>query len=123
MTLAELRDVIASHAPGSFIPRDWLLSQLEGVEAEGPSTTLADMSSEEAGELLHRSPSTVRDYCRRRLLPGAYRQRGREWRVPRSAVLAFQRAEAEPKRPARVSARRAEEPDLGSWRAALGKGR
>ena len=123
MTLAELRDVIATHAPGSLIPRDWLLSQLEGVEAESPSTTLADMSSEEAAEILHRAPSTVRDYCRRRLLPGAYRQRGREWRVPRSAVLAFQRAEAKPKAPVRVSGRRAEEPDLGSWRAALGKAR
>lgn len=118
MKLTELRALIEGHAPGSLIPRDWLLRQLDDVGSaggEGVAEPLADLTVEEAGRVLDRSPSTVRDYARRELLPGAYRQRGREWRIPRSAIRAFQRAEAAENCPQEPSAPRGDD-DLSSWR-------
>ncbi|MBI4538934.1 MAG: helix-turn-helix domain-containing protein [Gemmatimonadetes bacterium] len=56
---------------------------------------LGDLSVEEAGAVLKRSASTVRQYARQGFLPGAYRQQGREWRVPPEAIRTFQRREAE----------------------------
>lgn len=118
MKLSDLERLIVSHAPGSLIPRDWLLEQLQDVDAEHlTSDPLVDLSVEAAGEILGRSHSTIREYCRRKLLPGAYRQRGREWRIPRQAILAFQRGEAEKERPKPVRrSTRTEEIDLGAWR-------
>jgi len=34
MTLKQLRDTIECHAPGSLIPRDWLLKQLDKITGE-----------------------------------------------------------------------------------------
>ena len=114
MTIADLERLVASHAPGSLIPRDWLLEQLKGVDGDA-GDPLADMTIEEAGVVLGRSLSPVREYCRRDLLPGAYRQRGREWKVPREAIRAFQRAEASDKKPPTPNDRRAPA-HLSSWR-------
>ncbi len=118
MILAELERIVASHAPGSLLPRDWLLDQLRGVTSTDQGDELADLSVEDAGRVLNRSTSTVRDYCRAGLLPGAYRQRSKEWRIPRSAIRAFQRKEAEPKQQTRrrVSG---DVVDLGAWREEL----
>lgn len=116
MTLADLERTIASQAPGALIPRDWVLDQIRSVT--GPTdlgNELADLSVEQAGEILGRSTSTIRDYCRRGLLPNAYRQRGREWRVPRGSIRAFQRAEAAPAKEARAP-RKEGSIDLGAWR-------
>ena len=114
MTLADLERLIASQAPGSLLPRDWLLEHIRTVDA-GDTDELGDLSVQEAGEILGRSASTIRSYCRGALLPGAYRQRGREWRVPHAAIRSFQRTEAEPEDRQR-GPRRVEDVDLGSWR-------
>jgi hypothetical protein len=118
MTLADLERTIASQAPGALIPRDWVLDQIREVTGADVGDELSDLSVEEAGELLARSASTVREYCRAGLLEGAYRQRGREWRVPRGAIRRFQRAEAAVhEKPAERKKRRGSGPvDLGSWR-------
>lgn len=117
MTLADLERTIASQAPGGLIPRDWVLDQIRDVTGADVGDELADLSVEEAGQLLARSPSTVREYCRAELLKGAYRQRGREWRVPRGAIRAFQRAEAAEQETPKTPRRRSNQPvDLGSWR-------
>ena len=52
--------------------------------------TLGALDVEQAGEALGRSASTVREYCRAGLLEGAYRQQGREWRIPVAAIGKFQ---------------------------------
>jgi hypothetical protein len=52
-----------------------------------------DLTPEEAGAALHRSPVTVRAYCSAGLLTGAYRWRGRQWRIPRASLEALQAAE------------------------------
>lgn len=119
MTLAELRERLEQQAPGSLVPVSWVLSLVVELEpaATRASADGADLTAAEAGDLLGRSASTVREYARAGRLPGSYRQRGREWRVPRSAIEAFRQAEAttmyaepEPSEP--------ESTDLGSWRRA-----
>ena len=122
MTLADLRRRLEAIPAGSLLPRDWLLDQLEELEEPAGSglPALADLSVEEAGEILGRSPSTVREYCRQDLLRGAYRQRGREWRIPREAIRAFQRSEASAVETAvRVRRSQRDAPDLGGWREEL----
>ncbi len=117
MTLAELERLVVAHAPGSLLPRDWLLQQIQAIADPVVGDELANLSIEDAGQVLDRSTSTVREYCRSGLLPGAYRQRGREWRIPRGAIRAFQRSEAVPK--ARPPLLKTEEIDLGAWREEL----
>lgn len=60
--------------------------------------------------------STVRGLCADGRLAGAYRREHREWRVPRTALRAYQDAEAERHyaRPGPALGRRPR--DLGSWR-------
>jgi excisionase family DNA binding protein len=118
MTLSELERQLAQLPAGSLVPVDWVREQVRAVEPVAVGeTSLADLTVEEAGRALGRSDSTVRDYCRQKLLPGAYRQRGREWRVPRSAIRSFQQAEAAPPASAAKRARPDDrEPDLEAWR-------
>ena len=122
MTLADLERLIESHAPGSLIPRDWLLAIVHGLDVAGEQDALADMSVSDAAEVLGRSTSTVREYCRRKLLPGSYRQQGREWRIPRSAIRAFQSAQASPPPEQRAQRRAASTVDIGAWRKELEEG-
>lgn len=88
---------------------------VQGLEAE------VDLTAESMGRLLGRSAGSIREWCRAGRLPGSYKLFGREWRVPRSALAALQRSEAEasarrehPKPPAPE-----EEVDIGAWRRLL----
>ena len=85
---------------------------------------LADLTVESAGRILGRSASTVRDYARQRLLPGSYKQRGREWCIPHEAIRAFQKAEASrTHREPRMSSRSqpwATGADLSGWKEEFG---
>jgi hypothetical protein len=92
------------------VPRAWLLEILEGTEAPGATSAPLgmDLTPEEAGAALHRSPVTIRAYCNAGLVPGAYRLRGRQWRIPRAALEAFQEAErAAPVKPWKRKRRKA----------------
>ena len=123
MTLKEVRAWLVGLAEAeATLPARVVLERLpEGeIASEESSDPFADMTVEEVGGILKRSPSTVRHWCRTGLLPGAYLLRGKQWRIPRAAVLAFQRAEAE-----HQANRSTQEPhgprhvgpvDLGSWR-------
>ena len=119
------RDWLAELAAvGALVPASALLERLAAAE---PSTVedgdlLVDMTVERVAEILNRSPSTVRQWCRDGLLPGSYLLRGKRWAVPRSAIAAFQAAEA-----ARGMSRIKDQPDapvlpssgpvdLGAWR-------
>lgn len=77
------------------VPRAWLLELLAGSEAPRmpPVAIEMDLTAAEVGAALHRSPVTVRAYCSAGLFKGAYRMRGRQWRVPRTALESFQAAE------------------------------
>jgi hypothetical protein len=77
------------------VPREWILELLSGAETPKATTTALelDLTPEEAGAALHRSPVTIRAYCNAGLFRGAYRMRGRAWRIPRTSLDAFQVAE------------------------------
>ncbi len=79
-----------------------------------PSAELLTVS--EAGAVLHRRPSTIRQWCAGGLFEGAVKLRGRSWCIPRAALLAFverERVPAADPLPRRIPA------SLGDWRRAL----
>lgn len=118
MTLSDLRDWLSTLADAhALVPAEEVLERLP-VSTEGPGVDpLAALDVDAAGEVLGRSPSTVRDYCRRELLPGAFRQQGREWRIPPDAIRAFQTGEAKTAAgQANGAGKSQDDTDLSSWR-------
>jgi hypothetical protein len=74
-------------------------------------STAGDLTLEEVADQVHRAPSTVRGWLNAGLVAGAYKLRGRDWRVPPSALAMFLRQQdAEggpvpaPPKPARLDA-------------------
>ena len=93
--MGDVRDhlrALADAAPvGSMltVPRDWI------VDLVGPTTAPmpVDLTVPQLAARFGRSASTVRWWIECQRFPGAYRLRGREWRVPPSALAAFEAAE------------------------------
>ena len=91
-----LRRVVDLIPPGGAVtvPRDWLLSLLESANgvATGADTARAEgmLTLVEVARRYTRSTSTVRGWCEAGLLPGAFRLRGRAWRIPASALGLFE---------------------------------
>ena len=82
--------------PGALVPRDWLLEQLNaglggmsGSTAPAPPS-LVDLTIRDLAQVFGKRPSTVRAWVERGDFPAAYKLHGKEWRVPASAVEAFQ---------------------------------
>lgn len=69
------------------VPSAWLRELLGSTSSE--PAPLVDLTCDEVGQLLHRTAGTVRGWCAAGRFPGAYRL-GREWRIPRGAITAFQ---------------------------------
>jgi excisionase family DNA binding protein len=70
---------------------EWLADEegnAAGLAAQMP--VQIDLTVEEVAAALHRKPSTVRSWCAARRIEGAYRLRGREWRIPLAALRTFQ---------------------------------
>lgn len=106
--------------PGSLVPAEWVLAELEqGGEApdsaESPSTTSEDFTVAEIAEKAKRKPGTVRDWIRTGKLR-AYTFRGRDYRITPAAWEEFKEAE----RNGGGNSTNVETPrgkaDLGSWR-------
>ncbi|MBX3146967.1 MAG: helix-turn-helix domain-containing protein [Gemmatimonadales bacterium] len=102
------------------VPRAWLAALLGDAADIGPvDLTVADLATR-----YQRSPSTVRWWLEQGRMPGAYRLQGREWRVPRASLVAFEAAERERQMPTQPPSpapagppvRRAKVVDLGDWR-------
>jgi excisionase family DNA binding protein len=67
---------------------DWLSD--EGSEGRSMRSAVeADLTLAEVSSLTHRSESTVRGWLSSGHLPGAYKLRGRAWRVPRASLEAL----------------------------------
>jgi excisionase family DNA binding protein len=123
--LDRLRAIVAPLPTGAAVTlpadalREWLDAYDTEPAAEQPATPAgADLTVPEVAKLFGRGKSTVRGWIAEGSLPGAYLLKGREWRVPRAAVEAMQRAEAErhaAAKPARAEPRR-KDADLGAWR-------
>jgi Helix-turn-helix domain len=105
------------------VPRELLLELLRGEtpETRPPDTAPADLTVADLATRFGRSPSTVRGWLDRQLIPGAYRFQGREWRVPAASLAVFEEAQrvSTPGQPATPSGgRRRRSVDLGAWRHA-----
>jgi hypothetical protein len=90
---AALRILARSYPDGSTVPVPcgWLLELLEGGEPSAGQPALEqDLTCKAAGAVLGRHDSTIRAMCERGEFIGAYRHRGREWRIPPAAIRAYQ---------------------------------
>ena len=97
--LEQLRTAAAALPPGTLVtlPREALLDVLGGRGGDGAAATGGDGSPPVAVDLtvtdlaqrFRRHPSTIRQWLESGRLEG-YKLFGREWRVPRAAVGAFQ---------------------------------
>ncbi len=94
--LERLRAALAAMPPGALVPRDWLLEQLTDGSAGVPAPVapaplaLVDLTIRDLAQVFVKRPSTVRAWVERGDFPGAYKLQGKEWRVPPSALEAFQ---------------------------------
>ena len=130
MSLSDrLRALVAAAPPSATVPVSWIADVLEQETAGAGADVTADLRLEDVAAQLERAVSTVRTWCQQQRIPGAYRLRGREWRIPRKGLQAFLDAEqrgdasagpAGPSLPVRRSRGRASTPtkpvSLGSWR-------
>ena len=97
------------------VPAGWLLEALEGAQDVAQGATLtADLTVGELAAHFGRSPSTVRSWLERGELAG-YRLQGREWRVTREALEAFQQRERTRRKPSPAGAGAPSAP-LSEWR-------
>jgi excisionase family DNA binding protein len=121
-SLAErIRAMVSGMPEGSSItlPVDTLRAWLTGVVEDDP---LGDLSCEQAGKLVNRSPETIRRWVRQGRLE-CYKLSGRDYRIPRAALRRFLDAQRERpagngatgERPAGNGAT-GKQVDLGSWR-------
>jgi hypothetical protein len=87
-----LRALVDGAPPGTTISvrADWIAELVAGIPEQREGVEV-DLTTGEVGRLLSRDEKTVASWCRSGLLTGAYRLRGREWRIPRAALVAFQR--------------------------------
>ncbi len=99
-----LRHVLSQLPPEAQVPAGWVLEQLDGADE--------DLTLEQAAERVGRAVSTVRGWANRGQLEGAYKLRGRDWRIPVVALQTFLDGER-----TRTPTVRSRGPvDLGSWR-------
>lgn len=104
----------------ALVPAGWVLDLLgrEAVaDSDGPDLGL---TVQEVAQLTGRAPGTVRTWCVEGRLPGARKLRGREWRIPRSAVAAL--VAGEESTPPAPTAGRLQAPaeGLSAWRKVSG---
>ena len=94
--LDSLQSALTAMPSGTLVPRDWVLERLsEDIPGVPASVTPAppacvDLTIRDLAQLFGKQPSTVRAWVERGDFPGAYKLHGKEWRVPVSAVEAFQ---------------------------------
>ena len=114
---AALRILAKSYPHGSTVPVPcgWLLELLEGGQpSAAPPALEQDLTCKAAGAVLGRHDSTIRAMCERGELIGAYRHRGREWRIPPAAIRAYQDAQRIGKPPSLTGGKLTH---LNAWRS------
>ena len=106
-----LRELLGQLPPDAQVPVRWVLENLD----EEQGSDLADLTLEDVANRVGRAVSTIRGWCNSGQLVGAYRLRGRTWRIPQGSLRRFLEAErAQEGQPPTV---RPQGPvDLASWR-------
>ena len=112
-----LARILEGLPPGSAVslPVDWLRAQMAAVQ-ETQQDSLADLTMKKVAEEMGRSVSTVRAWVAQELIPGAYKLRGREWRVPRAGLREFMNRQTNTVREDRPGLGSKCGTDLGLWR-------
>ena len=111
-----LRTIVDALPPDASVTFSvaWLTALLD-AEGDSPGTTGRLLTLEQAGEIMARSPGTVRTWANGGQLPGAFKLNNRTWRIPESALQRFiaqqQSGEHEP-----PTVGSSESVDLGAWR-------
>ena len=116
---AALRVLASAYPDGATVPVPcaWLLELLEGAVPAEPTPALeGDLTCKAACAVLGRHDSTVRAMCERGELAGAYRHRGREWRIPPASIRAYQEAQRSGKTPTKTPMAGRRVTPLGAWR-------
>jgi hypothetical protein len=86
------REVLRALVAGAMLTvrADWIAELVADIP-EPKAQVEVDLTAAEVARLMARDEKTVASWCRVGLLSGAYRLRGREWRIPRASLAAFQR--------------------------------
>jgi excisionase family DNA binding protein len=92
----------------------WVRELIATMETDD-TEPLADLSADQVAKALGRCPSTIRGWCASGQLQG-YKLRGREWRVTREALRAYQDAQRQNTIENGKGFRPGPEVDLGAWR-------
>ena len=117
---AQIREAAA------LLPDDaWILLPVSALLADDdvrgrPRRNLEpDLTTEEAGRIVGRSASTISEWCRRGILSGAYKFRGRAWRIPPDAVCDLQNGNGPNKSSLTLERCCTGRSDLAEWRRHL----
>jgi excisionase family DNA binding protein len=132
MTPAQVLAALCALRPGLpegaavTVPIAWLSEALDGSGDTGAPSAgpvpRADWTVRELADRFGRRPGTVRAWVEAGRFPGAYRMHGsKEWRIPASALAAFEEAQRQGGRQAGARFRtKPKAVDLGAWRRATG---
>jgi hypothetical protein len=93
-----------------------LLELLAAQAASASASVPADPTVDAIAARYARAPSTIRGWCEAGRFPGAYKLHDREWRIPTSALEAFEAQERRRQRPSGARGGRAR--SLSDWRHA-----
>ncbi len=105
--LSKLLDLLPDDA---LVPVRWLRAQLRHPDV-ATDDGVADLSCADVAMMLGRTPGTIRGWCQRGEIAGAYRLNEREWRIPRPSLRAYLAAHG-----SKRSEQTAAPVNLGSWR-------
>lgn len=118
--LAGFREYVQGLPVGTPVPmaRETLLALLGPASVESlADVEPAPLTAAQLAGRYGRKPCTARLWLEQGLLPGAYKLRGREWRIPVSALIAFEQRGGAGAPPADTGAD-AGSADLSAWRKA-----
>ena len=117
--MSRLVEVLAALPDTALVPVGWVRAQLDAppsVPVDAPDLNIAGFA-----RLMGRSPATVRSWCERGLIVGAYKlpgdRRRAAWRIPAISVSAFrQRNDASNPAPEALATAPTPVPDISAWR-------
>lgn len=98
---------------GALVPVEWVKELVADLDTRGAAGL--GLTVREVAEAADRAPSTVRTWCADGRLPGARRLRGREWRIPRTALQALLEGETS-ERPSTADRLEVPRGGLSAWR-------
>jgi len=99
ITRIQLVALLRALPDSALVPVGWLRGMLtadsptEGLSTEPGAALVHDFSAKEVGLALGRSASTVRRWLEEGLFVGAYKLRGKSWRVPADSMELFKQAQ------------------------------